>query len=66
MGMREAENREAGTYKGGGLSEGATHGSVLSSASHSQAALVAQSTIHRSRQGWSPGGSLHDVHPAVG
>lgn len=53
-------------YKGGGLSEGATHGSLLSSVSYSQTPLVAQSTIHRSRQGWSLGGSLNDVHPVVG
>lgn len=65
-GHTEAENKEAGAYKGGGLSEGATHGSLPSSASYSQTPLVAQSTIHRSRQGWSLGGSLNDVHPAVG
>lgn len=60
--------REQGgwAYKGGGLSEGATHGSLPSSASYSQTPLVAQSTIHRSRQGWSLGGSLNDVHPAEG
>lgn len=60
--------REQGgwAYKGGGMSEGATHGSLPSSASYSQTPLVAQSTIHRSRQGWSLGGSLNDVHPSEG
>lgn len=65
-GHMAAENREAVAYKGGGLSKGATHGSLPSSASYSQTPLVAHSPMHRSQQGWSLGGSLNDVHPAAG
>lgn len=46
--------REQGSWciQGGGLSEHATHCSLLPRASYFQTPLVAASTIHRSRQGW--------------